>query len=280
MSGAIVSGSDRRVMLVRSPTLWIGGLITMTWVVFAIFGDFVTGFDPLEVDLLARNEAPSGENWLGTDRLGRDVLSRLLAGSRQVLLIAPTATMVGTIFGTALGLITGYYRGWVDEILSRIFDAVLSIPVIITAILVLAAIGANTGGIIFVIAFGFTPIIARTVRAATLAESNLDYVVAARLRGDNGLYIMFVEILPNVLPPIIVEFTVRLGFAIFAVLTLAFLGFGVDPSIPDWGRSIADHYEFLSADVWWPTLFPALAVASLVVGVNLLADGIRQVFES
>jgi len=280
MSGAIVSGSDRRLMLLRSPTLWIGGLITMTWVVFAIFGDFVTGFDPLDIDILAKNEPPSAEHWLGTDLLGRDVLSRLLAGSRQVLLIAPTATLVGTIFGTALGLITGYYRGWVDEILSRIFDAVLSIPVIITAILVLAAIGSNSAGIIFVIAFGFTPIIARTVRAATLAESNLDYVVAARLRGDNGLYIMFVEILPNVLPPIIVEFTVRLGFAIFAVLTLAFLGFGVDPSIPDWGRSIADHYEFLSGNVWWPTLFPALAVASLVVGVNLLADGIRQVFES
>jgi len=267
-------------MLRRSPTLWIGAVMTMTWVVFAIFGDFVTGFDPLDTDLLARNEGPSAEHWLGTDLLGRDVLSRLLAGSRQVLLIAPTATFIGTVLGTALGLTTGFYRGWTDEILGRIFDAILSIPIIITAILVLAAIGSNSTGIIFVIAFGFTPIIARTVRAATLAESGLDYVIAARLRGDNALYIMFVEILPNILPPVIVEFTVRLGFAIFAVLTLAFLGFGVDPSIPDWGRSIADHYEFLSGNIWWSTLFPALAVASLVVGVNLLADGIRQVFES
>lgn len=277
---AIVSRAERRKMLAKSGTVWIGAGITLLWVTFAVFGDFVSGQDPFTTDLFVTNVGPSSDHWLGTDRLGRDVFSRILVGSRQVMLMAPTATLLGTVAGTTIGLMAGFYRGWFDEIISRLFDAVLSIPLIITAILVLAAVGSNRLGIIAVIAFGFTPIISRTVRAATLAESDLDYVVAARLRGESSSYIMFVEILPNIMGPIIVEFTVRVGFAIFAVLTLAFLGFGVDPSIPDWGRAIADHYEFLSGNIWWPTLFPALAVASLVVGVNLLADGVRQVFES
>lgn len=267
-------------MLIRSWAFWVGLIITLTWVVFAVFGDFVTPHDPLRTDPLNKNLAPSGDHLLGTDSLGRDVLSRLLLGARQVLIIAPVATAIGTIVGSALGLIAGYYRGWIDDVLGRIFEALLSVPVIITAILFLAAIGPSRTGIITVIAFNFVPIIARTVRAATLVESELEYVVAARLRRDNSPYIMFVEIMPNVLAPIIVEFTVRIGFAIFAVLTLAFLGFGVDPSIPDWGRAINDNYQFLPAGVWWATLFPALAVASLVVAVNLLADSIRQTFEA
>jgi peptide/nickel transport system permease protein len=281
MTVQAVSRSQRWRVLRRSVTFWVGASIILMWVFFAIFGDVVTPYNPLgtPTDVLSRLEPPSAEHWFGTDSLGRDVQSRVLAGGRQVLTVALAATVLGTVVGTFLGLLIGYFRGIVDDILSRILDAFLSIPLVITGMLALAALGPNTIGVIIVIGVVFTPIIAKTVRAATLAERQLDYVTAAQLRKENTLYILFVEMLPNVTSVIIVEFTVRLGYAIFTVLTLSFLGFGVEPSIPDWGQSIFQHYSFLTGGVWWPVLFPALAIASLVVGVNLLADAISQAMD-
>jgi peptide/nickel transport system permease protein len=273
--------SQQWQVLRRSATFWVGGGITLMWIFFALFGDFVTPFDPQGApqDVLNRLDAPSTEHWFGTDELGRDVLSRVIVGARQVLTVALFATVVGTIAGTFLGLVIGYFGGIVDDIISRILDAFLSIPLVITGMLALAALGPNTIGVIIVIGLVFTPLIAKTVRAAVLTERQHDYITAAQLRRENSLYIMFVEILPNVSSVIIVEFTVRLGYAIFTVLALAFLGFGVEPDIPDWGLAISQHYSYLTGDVWWPVLFPALAIASLVVGVNLLADAISQALE-
>ncbi|CAN5180493.1 ABC transporter permease [soil metagenome] len=281
MTTPAASRSQRWRVLRRSATFWFGSVVIVVWVIFAIFGDFVTPFDPLGTpnDVLNRLEAPSGGHLLGTDELGRDVLSRVLAGARQVLTVALAATVLGTILGTALGLLVGYAGGILDDILRRVLDAFLSIPLVITGMLALTALGPNTLGVIVVIGLVFTPIIAKTVRAAVLSERQLDYVTAAQLRRDNSPYVLFVEILPNVLNVIIVEFTVRLGYAIFTVLALSFLGFGVEPSIPDWGLMIASHYGYLTGNVWWPVLFPALAIASLVVAVNLVADSISQAFE-
>lgn len=281
MTIATASRSQRWRVLKRSATFWVGGVIVLIWIIFAIFGDFVTPFDPLgtPADILNRLEAPSGEHLLGTDEQGRDVLSRVLAGARQVMTVALAATILGTILGTAIGLLVGYAGGILDDILSRVLDAFLSIPLVITGMLALTALGANTFGIIVVIGLVFTPIIAKTVRAAVLSERQLDYVTAAQLRRDNAFYVLFIEILPNVANVIIVEFTVRLGYAIFTVLALSFLGFGGEPSIPDWGQMISAHRGYLTGDVWWPVLFPSLAIASLVVAVNLVADSVSQAFE-
>ncbi len=279
---AVRSTRARRwAALRRMPTFWIGAAITLMWVAFAVFGDFVTPYDPLGTpqDVLNRLQGPSAEHWFGTDELGRDVLSRVLAGARQVLTVSLAATVLGTLAGTAIGLVIGFFGGLVDDIISRILEAFLSIPLVITGMLALAALGPTTVGVVIVIGLVFAPIIAKTVRAAVLAERRLDYVTAAQLRRENVLYILFVEILPNVTGVIVVEFTVRLGYAIFTVLALSFLGFGVEPSIPDWGLTISQHYGYLTGGVWWPVLFPALAIASLVVGVNLLADSISQVSE-
>jgi peptide/nickel transport system permease protein len=269
------------MILRRSTTFWVGAVITGMWVLFAITGDIVTPYDPLgsPEDILRRLEPPSAEHWFGTDELGRDVLSRVIAGARSVLTVSLASTVLGTIFGTAIGLIIGYFGGIIDDIVSRVLDAFLSIPLVITGMLALAALGPNTFGVIIVIGLVFTPLIAKTVRAAVLSERQLDYVTAAQLRRENNFYILFVEVLPNVTSVIVVEFTVRLGYAIFTVLALAFLGFGIEPSVPDWGLAISQHYAFLTGDVWWPVLFPALAIASLVVGINLLADGIAQAVE-
>ena len=276
---ARIARRERLRLLGRSPTFLIGCLLAGTWIVCALFGPLIAPHSPEFPDVLNKLVGPSGEHLFGTDRLGRDVLSRVIVGARAVLIVAPLATLLGTVLGTALGLITGFYGGIVDEVIMRIVDAVLAVPLIIIALLAIVALGPSRLTLILVIGFVFSPIIAKTVRAAVLGEAQLEYVQAARLRNERSPYVMFAEILPNVMGPVIVEFTVRLGYAIFAVATLSFLGFGADPSIPDWGQDISQHYQFISGGVWWPVLFPSLAIATLIVGINLIADAIAQTFE-
>ncbi|MGH3283614.1 MAG: ABC transporter permease [Streptosporangiaceae bacterium] len=267
-------------LLLRKPTFGVGAAIALFWIVCAIFGHSFAPDNPLAQQLLSANVAPSGAHWFGTDPLGRDMLSRIIVGARDILVITPLATILGTVLGTALGLAMGYFGGTFDLIASRIVEAVLALPGFIIAFLFLAAVGPSTGSVIVIIGIVFTPLIARTVRAAVLAERHLDYLSAARLLGENPARVMFSEILPNVMPAILVEFTVRLGYAVFTVATLSFLGFGVQPPTPDWGGDIAANYVYLTAGYWWETLFPAMAIASLVIAVNLITDSIEQVLAS
>lgn len=271
---------ERLQQILRSPTFLVGIAIVAFWGACAIFGPSVVPYDPFADDMLNTLMPPSAEHWFGTDQLGRDVFSRVITGSRDILTVAPLATVISTIFGAALGLAMGYFRGVIDEVISRFVDALLALPTVIVALLALVALGASTVTVVCVIGFTFAPIIARTVRASVLAERELDYVAAARLRRENAVHIMFVEILPNVLPPILVETTVRLGYAIFTVATLSFLGFGIQPPSPDWGLSISSNYGLIGGGYWWTVLFDAFAIASLVVGVNLVADGIQGAFDA
>jgi peptide/nickel transport system permease protein len=266
-------------MLLRSRTFVTGAAIVAFWIVCAISGVHLTPLDPYASDPLNALMPPSAAHWFGTDQLGRDVFSRVIAGARDILTIAPLATLVGTLAGTALGLLTGYFDGIVDAVVSRVLEALLALPLVILALGALAALGASNLTVIVVIGVVFAPITARTVRAAVLAERHLDYVTAAQLRGEPALAIMTIEILPNVLPPIVVEATVRLGYAIFTVATLSFLGFGIQPPSPDWGLAMADNYTLMAGGAWWTVVFDALAIASLVVAVNLVADGIQGVLE-
>ncbi len=244
---------ERIRQLVRSPTFLIGAVILLWWIVCALFGRTFSPYNPTTGSLLQFNAHPSGAHWFGTDSLGRDVLSRVIVGSRGILVVATLATLLGTAVGASIGLVQGYFGGLVDNIIGRLVTLIL------------------------VIGFVFSLLIGRTVRTAVLQERELDYVAAARLREESHGHIIFAEILPNVFAPILVEFTVRLGYAIFTVATLSFLGFGVQPPTPDWGADIAANYQYLAAGYWWETLFPALAIASLVVGVNLVADSVEAV---
>ena len=265
--------------LVRSKTFVVGAAMVLFWTFWAIAGSRLTPHDPLEQSANILKGLGKG-HWFGTDQLGRDVLSRVLAGSADTLQVAPLATLLGIAGGTTVGLITGYFLGIVDETISRIVDAVLALPLVVIAVTALVALGSSKVTLIVVIGVVFTPIVSRTVRAAVLGERELEYVQAARLRGERAPYVMFVEILPNVMGPIIVEATVRLGYAIFAVAGLTFLGFGVQPPSPDWSLQIADNYQLLNTSTYeWTVLFPALAIASLIVGVNLIADGLQQVLD-
>jgi len=264
-------------LIARRPAFIIGALILLFWIVCALFGSSFAPHNAYVQQLLATNQPPSAAHWFGTDQLGRDVFSRVLVGARSILLVAPLATLLGTVLGTALGLALGYLGGAVDALVSRLVDAVLAVPAVIIVFLFIVAVGASAVTEIVVIGFIFAPIIARTVRSAVLVESQLDYVPSARLLGERRLQVMFTEILPNVMPTVLVEFTVRLGYAIFAVATLAFLGFGVDPASPNWGSDINANYGVIGAGYWWETLFPALAIASLVIGINLVSDSIERV---
>ena len=290
MSAVAVAGpSEARIarretlrQLLRSKTFIVGFLVVGFWVVCAVLGSHIVPHDPQDQSFTPLLR-PGGGHLFGTDTLGRDVFSRVLVGARDILKVAPLATLLGIAGGTVIGLVTGYFRGLVDEAISRIVDAVLALPVIVIAVTALVALGSSTWTLVVVIGVVFTPLVARTVRAAVLAERELDYVQAARLRGERAPYVMFVEILPNVMGPIIVEATVRMGYAIFAVAGLSFLGFGVQPPSPDWALQISDNYSLLNDTAnqgyYWTVLFPGAAVASLVVGVNLIADGLRQVLD-
>jgi peptide/nickel transport system permease protein len=267
------------IALLHSKTFMVGAIIMLFWIFDAIFWPLIVPHDPSGQDLLSTLQGPSRAHPFGTDDLGRDVLSRVLAGARSVLTIAPAATALGLLGGITIGLVTGYYRGLVDDILMRIVDALLAFPLVIIALLVLAVLGHSTLNVILVIAVVFTPLIARTVRAAVLSEREREYVASAKLLGEPGIVVMVREILPNLFGAIVVEATVRLGYAIFTAATLSFLGLGIQQPSPDWGLTISLGRAFLQV-AWWMVLFPALALATLVIALNFVADGLREVLSS
>ena len=271
--------------IVRSKTFVIGCGVTLFWLVCALLGEWIAPYDAVDESFAPSYESPSWGHPFGLDRVGRDIFSRVIVGARSVIIVAPAAMALGVAMGSILGLVMGYFGRWVDNVIGRILDAVLAIPLIVLAILVLTALSAGQEGInvsswqlIVVIGIAFTPPVARTVRSAVLAERDLDYVQAAKLRGERSPYIMFAEIFPNVTGPIIVEGTVRLGYAVFTVATLAFLGYGPQPPSPDWGLQIAEQYADISL-AWWAVVFPAVAIATLVVAINLIADSVQQVLD-
>jgi peptide/nickel transport system permease protein len=267
---------ERWKLLLRRPGFIIGVLMLLVWIVCAIGGTHITPYSPYAPEF-PQFLSPNTTNWMGTDQLGRDVLSRVMAGARDVLIAAPIAASISVAAGSLLGLLMGYYRGWIDEIFSRLVEALLSIPVYLMGILIVTSLGKSRIVVIGTVALLFTPIVTRTIRAAVLAEAQLDYVVSAKLRGESDLFVMTREILPNISGPIVVELTVRVGYAVFTIATLSFLGFGFQRPSPDWGLQVFETYPYVQSSYWWPAIFPALAIASLVIATNLVADSIEAV---
>ena len=271
---------ERWSLLLHKPAFLVGVAITGIWLFCALFGTLIAPQDPSQQDLIHKLQGPSAKHWFGLDEAGRDVFSRVIVGARVIVLVALGATILATIAGTIIGLCAGYFKGMVDEILMRIADVFISIPTVVLALLITAALNSRSSWLVtFIIAVVFTPIISRTVRATVLGEAELDYVASARLRTEKTPHILFSELLPNILPPLLVEFTVRLGYAIFAIATLSFLGAGFPPGSPDWGTQVATHWKYLTGLNWAATVFPSIAIASLAIGVNLMQDGLQEVFD-
>jgi peptide/nickel transport system permease protein len=267
----------RLAPLRESPSAMTGIALTVFWALAALLAPWIAPYPPNASDLAAlAHPTPSAAHWLGTDHLGRDILSRVLWGARTVLTVAPIAVFGATAFGSLVGLTAGYYRGWIDLVITRISDIVLSFPVIILYMIILAIYGSSAFNIIAVITLTKAPIIARIVRGITLELREREYVAAAKMRGESALYIMLVEILPNARGPLIVEMCLRMGYTIITIGVLGFLGIGLPPPDPDWGGMVKDTYGMMSV---WPhmSLIPCAVISSLVIGFNLLSIGLREI---
>lgn len=277
---ALLRGIKSFGLLRESPVGMVGAFIVLFWVLLAIFAPLLAPFEPnatLQPFAKPGTEyAQGGTFWLGTDHLGRDVLSRIIWGARTVLTYAPLATLTAYTVGILMGLAAGYYRGIPDDILSRISDIILSFPVLVLYIIIIATIGASALNIIIAITFASAPGIMRIVRGLVLDLRNRDYVAAAQTRGESPWRIMLVEILPNARGPLIVDVCLRLGYVIITIGVLGFLGLGLPPPDPDWGGMINETRQMALA---FPhmTVFPCIAISSLILGFNLLADGLREI---
>jgi peptide/nickel transport system permease protein len=263
----------RRLTHSRS-ALW-GVMILGFWIAVTILTLFWTPHSITQFHLNQRLQSPSSDFLFGTDKFGRDVFSRVLAGSKEVIVIALSGTLLGLLVGTVIGLTAGYFGGLYDEIAMRLMDIFMSFPSLLLALLVLGMLGPGLINVIIVIGIVFSPRVARVARSAVLDIKFKEFVEAAKARGEKSSYLIVVEILPNALGPLGVEFAVRFAYAIFLSASLGFLGLGVQPPAPDWGLMVSEGRDFMEVAPW-VVLFPALAIASLVVGVNLLSDGVRQ----
>ncbi len=260
----------------RVPTsLIIGGSLVFVFIVLALIGPYITPYPYDQFHFANRLAPPSAEFWLGTDRYGRDIFSRVIHGTQLTVTMAGTGTIIGVAIGLIIGLFSGFIGGWFDEILMRVTDIVMSFPALLLAMLVVAALGSNEINAVLSIGIVFIPKVARVVRSATLGLRNVQFVEAAEVRGESNSYIIFREILPNVWPPVIVETCIRLSYAVLLVVSLSYLGLGAQPPAPDWGLMIAKERAFL-VSAPWVVFAPAGAIVLLIIAVNLLGDGMRE----
>lgn len=267
----------RRLLATTSAT--IGGVILLVYLLLAIFGAAIAPYPPLEFHYQDTLHAPSGTYLLGTDQFGRDVLSRILAGTRSIILIAFGATSLGVVGGTLVGLTAGYYGGKIDETIMRVADGLMSFPSLLLALLILTTLGSSLVNIVIGVAITFVPRVARIIRSVALDIRTQPFVQAAQARGERAPYIITREMLPNALPAIIVESSIRIGYAILIGASLGFLGLGVQPPTPDWGLMIYEGRSMIQTAPWL-VLGPAVAISLLVIAANLFADGLSRVLDS
>ena len=265
----------RLVLLRKSPSAIVGTIILIYWIVIAIFGPQIAPYGINEAEAGAVWKPPSINHLMGTDNLGRDIFSRLIIAARPMMVLPPLSIGLAVLVGSAIGLFTGYRGGWVDEIIMRFMDVMMAFPVVMLYLLIIVAIGPSAVTVVIAVAVAAAPAISRLVRGLVLDLRSREFVAAARMRGESTFYILFHEILPNAIGPILIDALVRIGYAAFAIGALGFLGLGVPPPNPDWGRMA---FEGRQAIILTPTaaLFPAMAIGSLVIAFNLIADGLTS----
>ncbi|RAI01967.1 peptide ABC transporter permease [Acuticoccus sediminis] len=262
--------------LLRTPQGAVGLILFLVLMVVAVAGPSLAPRDPETFNFGARFAAPSAEFPLGTDWYGRDLLSRVLTGARSTVLMALLATAIGTFLGAIVGILSGYVGGRTDEFIMRINDAVMAIPSLLFALMIIAVLGSSSINAVVAIGIAFAPGMARISRSVTLKVRALDYVAAARSRGEGALWIVCAEILPNTVAPVIVEATIRVAFAIMTFATLSFLGLGAQPPSPEWGLMISEARAHLFRSPW-PVVVPGAAIALVAITFNMLGDGLRDV---
>jgi peptide/nickel transport system permease protein len=241
-----------------------------------LFGPALAPHSPESFNATRRLEGPSASFWLGTDQYGRDILSRILTGARATVLFGVGATVLSAALGLMFGLISGFVGGHVDDFIMRSMDALMAIPTLLKALLIVTVLGGNAVNAMIAVGIAFTPGMARIARSTTLTVRTSDYVNAAIARDEGNLYIMAREILPNVLAPVIVEASIRIAFAIMIGATLSYLGLGAQPPASEWGLMVAEARSYMFRNPWMVAA-PGLAIAIVSLGFNLLGDGLRDV---
>lgn len=264
--------------LFKNPSGMIGLSLILLVVLAAIFAPLLAPYDPIELNTPDRLQGPSTSHLAGTDQYGRDTLSRIIYGGRTSLAVAFTSILLATLVGGLLGLLAGYYRGWVDIIIMRLTDILLSFPVILLAIALLAFMGSGFNSLVIAIAVVYTGPFTRVARAAVLSLREELFIEASRASGSSDARTLFLTLLPNALAPLIIEITLRLAYAILIEAGLSFLGLGTPPPAPSWGQMIAENRRFLALSPW-ATIAPGLAIMVIVLGFNLLGDGLRDALD-
>jgi ABC-type dipeptide/oligopeptide/nickel transport system permease subunit len=257
----------------------VGAAIIGTLIILALFADFVAPYDPLEQDFARVLESESAANWMGTDDIGRDVLSRIIYGARISLQASIYAVGVAFVIGVPVGLLSGYYRGFWDEwVVMRIVDALQAFPFLILALALAATFGAGFGNAMIAIGIGFSPAFVRIVRAQVMTVANQEYVQAARAIGAYDSRIILRHVLPNSMAPLLVQTTLAMASAILAEAALSFLGLGVQPPTASWGQMLAVAQGYISLAPWL-AYWPGLAIFLAVLGFNLIGDGVREALD-
>ena len=267
---------------------FLGGLIVLGLVVMAVGAPWVAPRDPLMVDISNQLLDPGGPFPFGTDQSGRDVLSRVIWGTRASLSVSAIAVVIGMAGGVTLGLVAGFYRGgWVEQVTMRFLEAIAAIPILIWAIALVGIFGvgdmhvgpvvlANEAKLMILLGLLYIPTLARVTYTTALVQSQANFVLARRLQGASGLRIMVSDVLPNCLSPVIVQATLLLAIGIIIEASVSFVGLGVQPPTPSWGNMLADARNYLLSGEWWLSVFPGSAISLAVVGFNLLGDGLRD----
>jgi peptide/nickel transport system permease protein len=261
-----------------SPRIWIGLSVVGLMIFLAATADFLTPYDPNYQDYTQLRQAPSIDHPFGTDQIGRDVYSRVIYGTRISLLVGVIAVGIGMTAGVLIGLVAGLYRGWLDESLMRVMDAIHAFPALVLALAITAALGTGIVNIMIAIGIVYMPSYARLVRGQVLSVRERDFVVAAQLLGASMSRLMFLHIWPNVTAPIIVQASLNVSTAILTEASLSFLGLGVRPPTPSWGSSLQGGYQYLSTAPWL-SIYPGLAIFVAVLAFNLFGDGLRQLLD-
>jgi peptide/nickel transport system permease protein len=262
----------------RNP-LGLFGLIILGLLVFiALTAPIISPYDPIVQHQGKELQGPSSEFWMGTDELGRDLLSRVIWGARPSLAVAVMVVFIGGGLGIVAGLAAGYFGGWVDATLMRMFDALFAFPAILLGFVVIAALGPGTTQVAYAIAIAVVPTLGRVARSLVLKERYRDYVLAARCTGAGNGRVMFLHLLPNAISPMIVNIALVMGFSVLAEASLAFLGLGTQPPTPSWGAMLNASRAYLRVDPWM-AICPGVILAFLLLGLNYLADALREAFD-
>ena len=278
----------RAVNLFGGPAGFLGAVIVAALVIGALFAPWIAPRDPLLVDIVNQFQEPGADFAFGADQSGRDVLSRVIWGTRASLSVSAVAVLIGLAGGVSLGIIAGFYRGgWIEQITMRFLEAIAAIPILIWAIALVGIFGvgdmhvgpfalANEAKLMVLLGLLYIPTLARVTYTTALVQSQANYVLARRLQGASGLRIMLSDVLPNCLSPVIVQATLLLAIGIIIEASVSFVGLGVQPPTPSWGNMLADARNYLLSGEWWLSVFPGLAISIAVVGFNLLGDGLRD----